>query len=387
MTEPRVHVAERITDFPEARWNALTGGNFPFLRHEFLAAAEAHGCVSPDTGWTPRHIGLLDASGELLAAMPLYEKTHSWGEFVFDWSWAQAYQQAGLNYYPKLVSTAPFTPATSPKLLSTCREHRTALADAAVEFARDGGHSSLHVLFPMPDELDDLRETGLKIRKDCQFHWHNHRYENFDAFLATFSSAKRKKARRERRRVREQGIRFRWLNGADLDAALWLDIYELISMTFLRRGSMPYFSYDFFVELSARLPDNILVVLAEKNRSPVAAAVFYDTPHALYGRYWGTESRHNALHFETCYYQGIDYCIANRRTVFEPGTQGEHKVSRGFLPVETWSAHWLERPEFFAAVGQYLKSETRHVERYIQSVNAHTPYRREESATSPGRDQ
>ena len=239
------------------------------------------------------------------------------------------------------------------------------------------GYSSLHVLFPLENDLTVLQDNGLKLRKDCQFHWHNNNYKTFADFLATFNATKRKKAKRDRRHVAEQGIRFRWLKGREIDRATWSDVYQLISLTFLRRGAMPYFSEDFFVAVSDRLPDNIVVVLAEKNRMPVAAAVFYESESALYGRYWGSDSHYNALHFETCYYQGIDYCIAQQKKLFEPGTQGEHKLSRGFRPVATWSAHWLARPEFFTAVGNYLDAEERHIDRYIEAAGEHSPYRAE----------
>jgi len=371
----QAEIATRISDFSVREWNRLAGDRFPFLRHEFLHAAESCGSVTTETGWIPRHLGLRDTSGVLQAAMPLYEKSHSWGEFVFDWSWAQAYEQAGLDYYPKLVSSVPFTPAPSSRLLVSDDVYIPELIDAARKLAEEEGHSSLHVLFPEERELKHLQAGGFQLRKDCQFHWHNRGYDSFNDFLATFSSAKRKKARRDRRRAHEQDITFRRLKGHETDAAIWSDIYELISMTFLRRGSMPYFSYDFFLEVSKRLPDNILVVLAEKDRVPVAAAVFYDSGHSLYGRYWGAEARFNALHFETCYYQGIDYCIEHKRQQFEPGTQGEHKISRGFVPITTWSAHWLAHPEFFSAVERYLQAEARQIDYYIDAVKTHSPYK------------
>ena len=371
----QIQVATSIGDFDANDWHRLANDDCPFLSHEFLLAAEQSGSVSAETGWVPRHIGLRNSSGRLCAAMPLYEKSHAWGEFVFDWSWAQAYQQAGLDYYPKLVSATPFTPATSPKLLLEDPELASKLLGAARGLAEDEGYSSLHVLFPEECELESLQESGLKLRKDCQFHWHNRNYRNFDEFLATFSSSKRKKARRDRRRVVEQDIHFRHLTGHNMNDAIWRDVYELISITFLRRGSMPYFSLDFFREVSRCMPDNILVVLAEKAGLPIAAAVFYDTPGTLYGRYWGADARYDALHFETCYYQGIDHCIANGRQRFEPGTQGEHKISRGFTPTTTWSAHWLARPEFFSAVERYLDAEAQHVDEYIDAVHAHSPYK------------
>ncbi len=219
----RAVITDGIAEFSARDWNALVSDSYPFLRHEFLLAAETSGCVSADSGWSPRHIGLLDDKNKLIGAMPLYEKTHSWGEFVFDWGWAQAYRQAGLDYYPKLVSAAPFTPAPSPRLFAADQELKSALLQAALTYAKKCDHSSLHVLFPREDELRVLEQAGLKLRKDCQFHWHNHNYRSFDEFLGTFSSKKRKKARRDRRHVAEAGIRFRWLTGHELDAASEID--------------------------------------------------------------------------------------------------------------------------------------------------------------------
>ena len=380
----RLTVHEAIADITANEWNALAGEDYPFLRHEFLVAAEQTGCVSPDAGWAPRHLSLQE-NGRLIAAMPLYEKRHSWGEFVFDWAWARAYEQAGLAYYPKLVSAVPFTPAPSPRLLlaadANCGAAR-ALIDGATELARESGCSSLHILFPRASELPAFEQAGLQIRKDCQFHWHNRGYEDFDAFLKTFTASKRKKARRDRRRVSEAGIRFRHLRGNEIDLGTWEVVYQMISMTFMRRGSLPYYNLDFFVRIGRMLPDNVLVILAEKGGDPIAAAVFFESADTLYGRYWGSSGYHDALHFETCYYQGIDHCIERGLAVFEPGTQGEHKVSRGFTPVSTWSAHWLAHPEFLAAIGDYLDEETRHIDRYMDAIDAHSPYRSDEPDSS-----
>ena len=372
-----VDVLGDISECDAAQWNQLCGRDYPFLRHEFLLAAETTGCVSPESGWTPHHL-LMRKNGTLRGAMLLYEKTHSWGEFVFDWAWAHAYERVGLEYYPKLVSAAPFTPAQSPRLLTADpddRETQEQLAVAARTLAAELGHSSLHVQFPLQRELSALRAAGLKTRQDCQFHWSNRGYRSFDDFLATFTSSKRKKVRRDRRHVSEQGIRFKWFDGHTLTPELWTDVHALISTTFLRRGSLPYFSRDFFCELSAQLPDNIAVVIGESDNKPTSAAVFFRGANTLYGRYWGCNAFHNALHFETCYYQGIEYCIEHGIAVFEPGTQGEHKISRGFSPVSTWSAHWLAREEFFAAIGDYLDDEKEHIDRYIDAVREHTPYR------------
>ncbi len=373
----QVTIHDAIANVDSRDWNRLAGDEYPFLRHEFLLAAESGGCVSPDTGWWPRHLTIADQSG-LRAAMPLYEKSHSWGEFVFDWAWAQAYEHAGLDYYPKLVSAVPFTPAPSRRLLlrdPQDQEAATALIQAGVTLAKESGCSSLHFLFPTDDELPALREAGLSIRKACQFHWHNRGYASFDEFLATFSAAKRKKARRDRRRAVEAGICFRRLRGHEIDQQTWQTVHRMISITFMRRGSMPYFDLEFFNTIGRQLPDNILVILAERDGVAVAAAVFFESPRVLYGRYWGSDSDYNALHFETCYYQGIDYCIEHGKELFEPGTQGEHKVSRGFIPASTWSAHWLARPEFFAAISNYVDEEARHIEDYMQAVDDRSPYR------------
>lgn len=379
----KVAVHDSISAIPAADWNALAGTAYPFLSHAFLELAERTGSVSPDAGWTPRHLALED-NGRLRAVMPLYEKSHSWGEFVFDWAWARAYEQAGLDYYPKLVSAVPFTPAPSPRILRADADDDEAAAvllSAATNLAVDTGCSSLHILFPDENEIPALERQGLLIRRDCQFHWHNRGYADFDDFLGTFTSAKRKKARRDRRRVAEAGIRFRHLHGTEMDGERWAVVYALIARTFMLRGSLPYFNQAFFEGLSERLGDSLLIVQAEKNGQPIAAAVFFESDTALYGRYWGSDGHYDALHFETCYYQGIDYCIRSRKQRFEPGTQGEHKVARGFVPTTTWSAHWLAHAEFANAIERYLDEEGRHVDRYMDAVDTHTPYK---SGGDPG---
>ena len=373
----KVTVHDSISSLAHKEWDKLAGDDYPFLKHAFLELAERTGSVSPDAGWTPRHLTLQDG-GELRAAMPLYEKSHSWGEFVFDWAWAHAYEQAGLDYYPKLVSAIPFTPAPSTRILRADNNDNEAvhlLLSAATKLAAETNCSSLHLLFPTTSEISLFEDAGLLVRKDCQFHWHNRGYGNFDDFLATFTSAKRKKAKRDRRRVAENGIRFRRLRGTELNSESWSTVYALIARTFMLRGSLPYFNQRFFEGLSTSLPENILVIMAEKDDMPVAAAVFYESHTTLYGRYWGSDGHFDALHFETCYYQGIDYCIETGKQCFEPGTQGEHKISRGFSPVETWSAHWLAHPQFADAIGRYLDQEGRHIENYIETVDAHTPYK------------
>jgi predicted N-acyltransferase len=377
----RISIHDRIADIGEKQWNRLAGDEWPFLRFEFLAAAEHSGSVSAAEGWQPCHLAIADGDG-LRAALPLYRKTHSWGEFVFDWAWANAYHRAGFEYYPKLVSTVPFTPATSARLLlrdSNDAAAAAALLEGATGLAADTGCSSVHVLFPDELSTELLARNGFKLRRDCQFHWENRDYADFDAFLASFSSRKRKKARRERRKIAEAGVHFRRLTGADLTADDWRVVYDLISRTFMARGSLPYFRRGFFEAIGRELAEQVLVILAEEDNDPIAAAIFFVGPDTLYGRYWGTRAHYDSLHFETCYYQGIDYCIENRISRFEPGTQGEHKISRGFLPTEVRSAHWLAQPEFFSAIGDYVDEEARHVARYMEAVDEHSPYRRDDT--------
>ena len=366
-----------LSDIPAAEWNRLAGPDYPFLRHDFLLAAEQTGCVSAATGWKPRHLTLHDAAG-LRAAMPVYEKSHSWGEFTFDWAWAEVYRRNGIAYYPKLVAAVPFTPASSPRLLLRERGDTaaaSALLRAATVLAADSGCSSVHVLFAHPTEVELLRDAGFKLRKDCQFHWSNRGFRDFEHFLDSFSAKKRKKARRDRRHVAEAGVRYRQLTGDTLDDETLQEVYRLISLTFLKRGAMPYFDLKFFRRIVRSQPERVLVIAGFRQRAMLAAAIFFRGTQTLYGRYWGTDTPLNALHFETCYYQGIDYCIEHGIARFEPGTQGEHKVSRGFEPTPTWSAHWLRQPELFAAIGDYLEQERRHVERYMDAVDAHSPYK------------
>jgi predicted N-acyltransferase len=379
----KVTVLDSIDAVSGDEWDALAGTDYPFLRHAFLALAERTGSVSPDAGWTPRHL-VIKEGGRLRAALPLYKKDHSWGEFVFDWAWAQAYNHAGFDYYPKLVSAVPFTPAPSTRLLRADPDD-TAAADAliaaATQLAVETNCSSLHVLFPDEKDVPLLEKAGLILRKDCQFHWHNQGYATFDDFLATFTSAKRKKVKRDRRRVEENGIRFRRVHGPDFDSDTWSVVYAFIARTFMMRGSLPYFNQAFFEGLSLELPDNILAIIAEQDDRPIAAAVFFESDTALYGRYWGSDGHYDALHFETCYHQGIEYCIETGKQRFEPGTQGEHKVARGFVPSTTWSAHWLAHPEFADAIERYLDEEGRHIERYIDAIDSHTPYKAGEDET------
>jgi len=376
----RIEVIASLADVPVADWNGLLGSECPFLRHEFLLALEETGCLSGESGWQTCHLLLRDDTRRLLGAMPLYRKTNSYGEFVFDFAWADAYRRSGLRYFPKLVSAIPFTPATSARLLHRPDQEpariAAALLDGAVELARQTDSSSIHVLFPTAGENTFLARAGFLARKDCQFHWHNRGYRDFDAFLNEFTAEKRKKARRERRRVAEAGISFVRLTGAEIDRTLWAKLFPLYASTFWQRGREPYLNSAFFEQISMAMPDALLAIVALRKGTPVATALCFRSSDTLYGRYWGSEGEYHSLHFETCYYQGIDYCIERGLKVFEPGTQGEHKISRGFVPTETWSAHWLSHPQFAAAIDHYLDRERAHIDDYIQSVSDHVPYRK-----------
>jgi predicted N-acyltransferase len=367
-----------VASVDPAAWNALALDS-PFLKHEFFRALEQSGCVGGETTWQPCYIVARDDRG-LAGALPLFIKYDSHGEFVFDWGWADAYERSGRSYYPKLVCAVPFTPATGRRMLLRDADDKnvaTRLVDAARATAEEIEASSLHVLFPTDPERQWLESAGFLTRKACQFHWANDGYRDFDDFLARFSADKRKKAKRERRRVAEAGIVFEHLRGDEPSAADWDAIIEFYSRTFWRRGREPYLNREFFAAIAKSMPENLLVVLARHQGVPIATAICFRSSTTLYGRYWGSGGDFHSLHFETCYYQGIDYCIREGLARFEPGTQGEHKVARGFVPQPTWSCHWLRDVAFHRAVGSFLARETRHVDAYIDEVGEHVPYRQD----------
>lgn len=372
----RFHTA--MSDIPAADWDALVDAGWPHLSHAFLDAAETSGSVCPDTGWQPCHV-TVSRGDAVVAAMPLYQKAHSWGEFVFDWGWADAYRRAGLDYYPKLVSATPFTPATAGKLAVAADQDagaiRDALMQAVLAFANEQSFPSLHLQFIADDERAACERRGLILRRDCQFHWHNAGYADFDDFLGAFTSKKRKNAKRERRRVAEAGIRHEVVPASELSDADLADAWRLCSYTFAARGHSPYLNLEFFMTLRETKPEALEVVLARAGGRNVAAAILLRGAGALYGRYWGSDRDYHSLHFETCYYQGIEHCIREGIDRFEPGTQGEHKVSRGFLPVTTHSAHWLAHPQFAAAIGDYVEREAAGVDEYMRHIDAHSPFR------------
>jgi len=373
-------IAARLSEVPAAEWDALDAAGNPFLSHAFLDALETRNCVGGDTGWEPRHLLMRDDSGRLVAAVPRYEKAHSWGEFIFDWSWAQSYARAGLDYYPKQLAAIPFTPVTGPRLLvhpgAEAKTLRGTLAALLRETAARDGVSGAHVNFTTDEDQAALEAAGFLRRHDCRFLWRNRGYRDFEDFLDGFRSDKRKKLRRERRRVLEAGITLRSVPGEDIDAGLWRTIFAFSERTFLRHGNGHYLNAEFLAEVAQRLPGAVVVKLAEREGTPLAAAVFLQGGGTLYGRYWGSAGHEDCLHFEACYYQGIEHCIAHGLELFDPGTQGEHKLARGFAPALTHSAHWLAHEGFHAAVARYLERERAGVLEYLEAARQHLPFQR-----------
>jgi hypothetical protein len=344
------------------------------VRHEFLSALIDTGCASARSGWAPRFL-LLERAGALAGAMPLFAKSHSYGEYVFDWAWADAYQRHGAEYYPKLLSAVPFTPVAGRRLLAASAADREVLADAALDLAKD--FSSLHVLFPATEEAELLARKGMMLRRTVQFHWRNEGYADFEAFLARMNHARRKNIRQERRRVREAGVTFRWLEGEAITRADWEFFHRCYRGTYAAHRSSPYLNLEFFLRLGAALPGNLLLVLAEREGRPVAGSFFLLDGESLYGRYWGAIGHLPLLHFECCYYQAIDYAIARGLQVFEGGAQGEHKIFRGLLPVEALSAHWLADARFARAVEDFLAREGKGIARYVDELCEHSPFKEE----------
>jgi predicted N-acyltransferase len=376
----QVQVHRSIDDIPAGEWNTLAGEN-PFLRHEFLAALEHSGSADAASGWQALHLSCRDADKRLVGALPLYLKSHSYGEFVFDWAWADAYQRHGLRYYPKLVSAVPFSPVPGPRLLIAAEAPREPIAAALVaethNLAKQFRASSIHCLFPLETELPEWTVAAFLTRRDTQFHWHDRSYGDFEGFLKSFTAEKRKKVHRERRRIAEAGIEMRMLSGQELDATLMEAMYRFYLSTYEKRGRTAYLTREFFDELWRTMPDALRVCFAFQGGTPLAAAICLQGGDTLYGRHWGSEQEFHSLHFEACYYQGIEYCLRAGLKHFNPGTQGEHKISRGFEPTYTWSMHWLERQEFRAAIDEYLQREQHLVNAYRRETEAHLPFNSE----------
>lgn len=351
-------IVHSLGDIFAPQWNALVGGDYPFTTHQFLHALETTGCLTDDAGWSAHHLILEDASGQLCAAAPLYSKSNSFGEFVFDFSWAQAYHQFGHRYYPKLVCGVPFMPVTGPRLLARDDTSRNELARQLLQLPQASGTSSVHLLFGTTSDLQCLHAAGALLRRDCQYQWHNRHYATFDDFLARLTSKRRKEIRRERRKVAAANIHIDILTPAQTGEALLDTLYAFYARTYMVRGQMPYLTREFFWAIGQLLPDQVLYFVAMHNDDPVGMAFMLRDEHTLYGRHWGCLADYDSLHFETCYYAGITYCIDNGLQRFDAGVQGAHKLRRGFEPVATHSAHFFPHAQFNAAVADFLTRET-----------------------------
>ena len=372
-------VCNSLSDLNSSEWNQLVDNDNPFARYEFLYAMEKHEAVGEKYGWIPQYLLAYD-DNKLVGAIPMYLKYNSYGEFVFDWAWADAYERNGLAYYPKLVVSIPYTPATGQRLFIHPQYERSTIAslliNASVEHAEKLGVSSLHWLFPSDEDAKYFQEhPNFMMRLGCQFHWHNQDYKNFDDYLESFRSSKRKKIRRERKYVTDQNINIQVLSGNEISEEQWERYYYFYASTFAKKSGIPTFSKEFFQEIGSTMPENIVLVMADYKNDYVAGAFNVRGKHSLYGRHWGCLADFHSLHFETCYYQGLEYAITHGLQRFEPGAQGEHKISRGFLPTRTWSAHWIADDKYKEAINHFLQHETNGMMHYIDELSAHSPFK------------
>jgi predicted N-acyltransferase len=373
----RMGIASSLSEIGQNNWNQLIGrcktAN-PFLSYVFLDALHTSGSASKTTGWHPCFITIWHGD-TLEGACPLYQKSHSYGEYVFDWAWADAYQRYGHAYYPKLLSAIPFTPVSGSRIISSSAQVRAMILNALKQLTCTGDFSSCHVLFPEKDEAQQLEDAGFLIRTGVQFHWINRNFASFDAFLETLEKKKRKNIRSERKKVQEQGISFLHVKGSDMQEEDWIFFKHCYDLTYRNHHSSPYLNLDFFLSIGASMPEHIHLIFAVQNHQKVAASLLIHDCDRLYGRYWGATGYFPCLHFETAYYQAIDFCIDQKIKIFEGGAQGEHKMARGFLPSKTWSAHLLAKPEFSKAVEHFLQRETKGIELYIDELNDRQPYK------------
>jgi predicted N-acyltransferase len=377
-----------IESIGAADWNALAGGS-PLVSHAFLLALHETRCASRASGWTPCYLTAW-RERKLVGAVPLYAKAHSYGEYVFDWAWANAYHTHGRRYYPKLVAAIPFTPAEGPRFFATDDAVREALLTAALarlkpaEQRGDPPFSSLHVLFPTEAEARACEAAGMVIRNGVQFRWENRGYRDFADFLATFSHDKRKKVKQDRRRVAESGIAFTRKVGAEIAAADWAFFYRCYERTYHEHHSTPYLSLEFFERIGAAMPNNLMLALGSRGRARVCAALDVFDAGTLWGRYWGTLETVSGLHFEACYYQAIDFCIERGIGRFEGGAQGVHKLARGLKPITTWSAHAIADREFARAIAAFCAKERVDVAHAIDELDTASPFRQPSPSNEPG---
>ncbi|TGN40706.1 GNAT family N-acetyltransferase [Marinobacter confluentis] len=369
---------DSIEGIGQAQWEALAGKANPFLRYEFFAALEQSGCTSAETGWQPQHL-VIQHGDAVVGVAPAYLKTHSMGEYVFDFAWAEAYQRHGLPYYPKLLVAVPFTPSRGPRLLIDPAV-RASLETGDVPTLLDNliadlGVHSWHLLFPDAADQSLLHQETELHRIGCQFHWNNRSYQDFEDFLTALTSRKRKAIRKERRQVAEQGISFSRFHGRDISDRVLSTFYVFYQATYLKRGQRPYLNKDFFEQVRERLPEHLTLIMASHQGKMIAGALFMSGEDTLYGRYWGCLDEYNFLHFETCYYQGIELAIDRGLARFDAGAQGEHKLIRGFEPVITHSWHGIVHPGFQDAIARFTEEEARHVMAYAEDALNALPFR------------
>lgn len=372
----RFHAA--IKTLPAAAWDSLMEPGNPFVSHAFLAALEQHACVGEALGWLPQHAVVYDDANHIIGAAPLYLKFNSYGEFVFDWLWAELYQRYGRRYYPKLVVASPYSPVPGPRLLARAEQHPT-VADALLQGILRHGEglevSGVHCLFTEAADNLALERNGFEFRNDCQFHWKNQGYTSFDHFLDHLSLKKRKNIKQERQQVAKAAIRIEYYHGAEISEELWSGFHRHYCSTFDRRGGYPTLSQSFFQQIGQTMADQVVLFAAFDGTRHVASAFCLRDQGTLYGRHWGCDQTYPGLHFETCYYRGIDYCIEHGLGCFQPGAQGEHKLSRGFLPQATHSGHFIRDPEFDQVLRRFMQDERREVTAYRQSLQDRTPYK------------
>ena len=380
----QIEIHSRIDEIDRAAWNRLVQDNNPLLRHEFLHAMEQHGCVGERFGWLPRHLAIYQG-GELKAAMPLYEKYNSYGEFVFDNAWADAYHRAGLAYFPKLVSAVPYTPCSGQRMLAAAGEASSwypVLLATVLQLAERIGASSFHCLFSNEDGFRFLSGEGLLTRHDVQFHWHNQRYHDFEQFLHRLVAKKRKNIRQERKKVVDAGVTLRRLDGHTANERDWRQFAHFYNKTFSEKWGTATFNLDFFRQVASQLPDQVLLVLADLEGRCIAGSLMYQSDTTLFGRHWGSDQWVDGLHFEACYYQGIEHCIERGLACFEPGAQGEHKLPRGFVPTVTRSSHWIRDDRFREPIARYTEHEQAAIADYLQQLQSSNPYREPSAETT-----
>jgi len=385
-SQPESYQLRFLTSIDEIEaeiWDGIVDTGYPFLRHAFFRALEKSHSTTAVTGWQPFHAVVEAGEGDAarpVAIMPLFLKDNSRGEYVFDWSWADAYQRHGMDYYPKLVTAIPFTPCPGPRICVVPDHDRLEIYRLLCAYiprqAETLKASSWHILFPDQDACEALKLENIQARIGCQYQWFNRGYQTSEDFLATFSSRKRKNIRKERQKILDAGISFEQLTGENITDEHWDVFYRFYESTYFVRGRAPYLTDLFFHQVGKSMPDNLLLVLAKKDGGYIAGALSFIGSDTLYGRYWGCSEEYQFLHFETCYYQGIEYCIEKGLARFDSGAQGEHKIQRGFEPVLTYSNHWIAHPDFDHAIGQFLADEEKYIRRYQQEAAQYLPFKK-----------